>query len=40
MTLSHKPINRGTYIKANIEDFDASRHTITIFLTKTRVTNY
>ena len=24
MTLSHKPVKKGTYIKTNIEDFDES----------------
>ena len=24
MTLSHEPTNKGTYIKTNIEDFDAA----------------
>ena len=24
MALSHKPINKGTYIKTNIQDFDVS----------------
>ena len=40
MTLSHKPINKETYIKIFFEDFDASLRTIIIFVIKTQVTNF